>query len=106
MLTKQIEAFLAAEAAAADAPAADGEALPTEPPPTVFVVDDDRASRDDLRDCCAEHGCNGETFASGEAFLAAYRPGQRVPGDRCPDAGHERDRAAERLRPRRGCRRS
>ena len=44
--------------------------------PTVFVIDDDPALRDTMRDLIEREGRPVETFASGEAFLDAYRPGR------------------------------
>lgn len=43
--------------------------------PTVFVVDDDRAVRESLRDLLQENGFSVETFADGRGFLEAFRPG-------------------------------
>jgi two-component system CheB/CheR fusion protein len=48
-------------------------------PPTIFVVDDDRAVREALRDLLRGDGRTVEIYASSEAFLDAYRPG----GDGC-----------------------
>ena len=45
-------------------------------PPTIFVVDDDSAVREALRDLLREDGRTVEIFASSEAFLDAYRPGR------------------------------
>jgi two-component system response regulator FixJ len=42
--------------------------------PTVFVVDDDRGIRRSLAALGQAHGLAVETYASGEAFLAAYDP--------------------------------
>ena len=42
---------------------------------TVFVVDDDRAIREAMRDLLHENGYSVELFADGPAFLEAYRPG-------------------------------
>src|SRR6202030_4838101 len=44
--------------------------------PTVFVVDDDRAVRDAMRDLLQQDGRMVELYASSEAFLEAYRPGR------------------------------
>jgi two-component system, chemotaxis family, CheB/CheR fusion protein len=44
-------------------------------PPTIFVVDDDSAMREALRDLLREDGRTVEIYASSEAFLDAYRPG-------------------------------
>jgi two-component system CheB/CheR fusion protein len=41
---------------------------------TVFVVDDDRAIREAMRDLLQENGYSVELFADGPAFLEAYRP--------------------------------
>ena len=45
-------------------------------PPTIFVVDDDRHVRDELRSMLEDSGRTVELFASCEAFLDAYRPGR------------------------------
>jgi two-component system CheB/CheR fusion protein len=42
---------------------------------TVFVVDDDSALREVMRDLIQEHGYAVEMFADGAAFFEAYRPG-------------------------------
>ena len=42
---------------------------------TVFVVDDDRAVREAMRDLLHENGYSVEVFADGPAFFEAYRPG-------------------------------
>jgi two-component system CheB/CheR fusion protein len=44
-------------------------------PPTIFVVDDDGAVREALRDLLRGDGRTVEIFASSEAFIDAYRPG-------------------------------
>jgi two-component system CheB/CheR fusion protein len=44
--------------------------------PTMFVVDDDRAVREAMRDLLQEDGRTVEIYASSEAFLAAYCPGR------------------------------
>ncbi len=44
--------------------------------PTVFVVDDDSAVRDAMRDLLQQDGRTVELYASSEAFLAAYHPGR------------------------------
>ncbi|MDP3895591.1 MAG: response regulator, partial [Mesorhizobium sp.] len=59
-------ADLAPPAVAADPVAPDA--------PVVFVVDDDRQIRDAMRAVFEDDHRQVETFASGEAFLAAYRP--------------------------------
>ena len=43
-------------------------------PPTIFVVDDDSAVREALRDLLQADGRTVEVYASSEAFLEAYRP--------------------------------
>jgi len=43
---------------------------------TVFVVDDDRAVREAMRDLLRENGYLVEAFADGPAFFEAYRPGR------------------------------
>jgi two-component system CheB/CheR fusion protein len=42
---------------------------------TIFVVDDEGALREAMRELLREEGWAVETYASGEAFLEAYRPG-------------------------------
>jgi len=44
--------------------------------PIMFVVDDDGAVREAMRDLLQEDGRTVEIYASSEAFLAAYRPGR------------------------------
>lgn len=41
---------------------------------TVFVVDDDEAVRDSVKELVASVGLRAETFASAEAFLSAHDP--------------------------------
>jgi two-component system CheB/CheR fusion protein len=43
------------------------------PRPAVFVVDDERSVRDAMQELLREHGYTAETYAGGEAFLAADR---------------------------------
>jgi two-component system, chemotaxis family, CheB/CheR fusion protein len=43
--------------------------------PTIFVVDDDHAIRETMRDLLNENGYAVEVFADGAAFLRAYRSG-------------------------------
>jgi two-component system CheB/CheR fusion protein len=44
--------------------------------PTMFVVDDDSAVREAIRDLLQQDGRTVEIYASSEAFLEAYRPGR------------------------------
>jgi two-component system CheB/CheR fusion protein len=44
--------------------------------PTIFVVDDEGAVREAMRGLLEEEGWAVEVYASGEAFLDAYRPGR------------------------------
>ncbi len=46
------------------------------PPSTMFVVDDDSAMREAMRELLQEDGRTVEIYASSEAFLVAYRPGR------------------------------
>ena len=46
------------------------------PRPTIFVVDDDGAVREAMRELLQEEGWTVEIYSSGEAFLEAYRPGR------------------------------
>ena len=64
--------------------AADAPGIAPSPPrrpagetaPTVFVVDDEPAIREGLRDFLRDSGYLVEMFADGPAFLEAYRPGR------------------------------
>jgi two-component system, chemotaxis family, CheB/CheR fusion protein len=51
--------------------------LGSDPPPTIFIVDDDSALREALRDLLEANGRPVEIFDRSEAFLAAYHPGRR-----------------------------
>ena len=44
--------------------------------PTIFVVDDEGALRETMRELLQEEGWAVETYSSGEAFLEAYYPGR------------------------------
>jgi len=44
---------------------------------TVFVVDDNAGVRQSMKNLCAAEGLAIETYASGDAFLAAYDPHRR-----------------------------
>ena len=74
-LTQLIEDLLAAHPAVPTPPR---PVMATTPRPhacTVFVVDDDSGIRDALRSVIEDDGRNAMCFETGEAFLAAYRPG-------------------------------
>ena len=73
MLTQLIAGFLA-EARRPRSISRPEPAPARDAAPTVFVVDDDHNSRDDMQELLHEHGYSAETYASGEAFLAADRP--------------------------------
>jgi two-component system CheB/CheR fusion protein len=45
------------------------------PQPTIFVVDDEGAVREAMRELLQGEGWSVEVYASGEAFFEAYRPG-------------------------------
>ena len=47
------------------------------PSPTVFLIDDDNDLREAMRNLVERQGRQVEAFASGEAFLEAYRPGRK-----------------------------
>ena len=67
-------------AAAADWPrqtAKDYEEAVSTDTPTVFVVDDDPAIRETMRELLEEHEYVVECFADGAAFLESYRAGRR-----------------------------
>jgi two-component system CheB/CheR fusion protein len=46
------------------------------PRPTIFVVDDEGALREAMRELLQEEGWSVEVYSSGEAFLEAYDPGR------------------------------
>jgi two-component system CheB/CheR fusion protein len=46
--------------------------------PVIFVVDDDGHAREGIRNVLEEDGRTVEGFATGEAFLEAYRPGREA----------------------------
>jgi len=45
-------------------------------PPAIFVVDDDSAVRETMRELLEEEGWSVEIYPSGEAFLEGFRPGR------------------------------
>ena len=45
-------------------------------PPTIFVVDDEGALREAMRELLEQEGWAVEAYASGQAFLEAYHPGR------------------------------
>jgi two-component system, chemotaxis family, CheB/CheR fusion protein len=47
-------------------------------PPVIFVVDNDDAIRESIRDVLEDDGRKVEDFATGENFLASYRPGREA----------------------------
>ena len=53
-----------------------GEAQAHVQQPTIFVVDDEESVREAMRGALHEEGWPVEVYSSGEAFLAAYRPGR------------------------------
>jgi two-component system CheB/CheR fusion protein len=71
-LTRHIRRLLAKPQAPAGAP----QLLQRERASTVFVVDDNRAVREAMRDLLRENGYAVQVFADGAAFFEAYRPGQ------------------------------
>jgi len=75
VLTQEIAGFLA-EAARQTAPTRlqERQSPAAGAPLTVFVIDDDRNSRDDMQELLRAHGYAAETYDTGEAFLAADRP--------------------------------
>jgi two-component system CheB/CheR fusion protein len=72
-LSEAIHRLLPAAQAAVPAPP---EGPEHDGPPTVFIVDDDAHVRDAIGAMIAADGGTPMTFANGEAFLAAYRPGR------------------------------
>jgi two-component system CheB/CheR fusion protein len=44
---------------------------------TIFVIDDERAIREAMRDLLQENGYSVQIFAGGPAFFEAYRPGHK-----------------------------
>jgi two-component system, chemotaxis family, CheB/CheR fusion protein len=45
--------------------------------PTIFLIDDDNALREVMREVIEQEGLRVEAFASGEAFLETYRAGRK-----------------------------
>ena len=101
-LTRHVQRLLAKPQSAA--PAGAPQLLERERAATVFVVDDNRAVREAMRDLLRENGYSVQVFADGAAFFEAYRPGQEgcvlvdalMPGmsgveliERLKAAGHE-----------------
>jgi two-component system, chemotaxis family, CheB/CheR fusion protein len=75
-LTRAIERLLAGPKSAVQAIARrPNEARREAQAPVVYVVDDDSAIRDAMRDVIAAAGRPVEVFPSAEAFLDAFRPG-------------------------------
>jgi two-component system CheB/CheR fusion protein len=75
ILTQEIEGFLAEAAQRMPTTSvADFRSPAADAPITVFVVDDDPNSRDDMQELLREHGYTAETYDSGEAFLSADQP--------------------------------
>jgi len=75
-LTDLIQRCLAESRLPAQAsPRQPDEAVRKPRPPTIFVVDDDSAVREALRDLLQQDGRTVEIYGSSEAFLDAYRPG-------------------------------
>jgi len=81
-LTRLVRAQLAAPRKKPELPrkpshAAAGATGAAELAPTVFLIDDDETLRETMRELIAQEGRPVEAFASGEAFLEAYRPGRK-----------------------------
>jgi two-component system, chemotaxis family, CheB/CheR fusion protein len=77
-LTRHIQRLLAKPQFAAPAGAPQlPPILERERASTVFVVDDNRAVREAMRDLLRENGYAVQVFADAAAFFAAYRPGQK-----------------------------
>jgi two-component system, chemotaxis family, CheB/CheR fusion protein len=73
-LTRHIQHLLVKPQSAA--PAGAPQLLERERAATVFVVDDNRAVREAMRDLLRENGYSVRIFADAAAFFEAYRPGQ------------------------------
>jgi two-component system CheB/CheR fusion protein len=73
-LSRTIDRLL--PAVTAPSPTPSPAATAREGAPTVFIVDDDAPIRAAIGDVIAADGGTPVGFASGEAFLAAYRPGR------------------------------
>ena len=80
----ELIARLLTDAQNGHAPVRESEAPPPAGPPVIFVVDDDPDVRDMLRRIIEADGRPVEVYATGAAFLAAYRPG--TPGCLLTDA--------------------
>ncbi len=78
-LTEAIQRLLAMPPGAPAAHASQtGEAAEAAGRPIIFVVDDDSHVCEGMRAVLEDDGCIVETYATCEAFLEAYHPGQRA----------------------------
>jgi len=78
MLVQQIAGLIAEERRRRAQPIAPPVLLPAgSPAQTVFVVDDDRTTREDMQELLRGQGYAVEAYATGEDFLAADRPDRK-----------------------------
>ncbi len=78
-LTLVIQRLLAAPQSAAPLPSPERlEEAAASDVPMIFVVDDDRHVREAVHSVLEDDGHAVRSYASGEAFLAAYRPGREA----------------------------
>jgi two-component system CheB/CheR fusion protein len=75
MQPQPTEGHTATEAAPRQGPSLPAATGYTVPLPTIFIVDDEGALRDAMRELLQAEGWSVEAYPSGEAFLEAYRPG-------------------------------
>jgi two-component system CheB/CheR fusion protein len=66
----------AGESMVVTASSSSGESNDSTVRPTIFVVDDEGALREAMRELLREEGWAVEAYSSGEAFLKAYHPGR------------------------------
>ena len=76
VLTRQVQRFLAARPPPEREKAQPAVISAGGPARAVFVIDDERNVRDEMQQLFQEHGYAVETYADGDAFLAADQPGR------------------------------
>jgi two-component system CheB/CheR fusion protein len=74
----QIIQQLVAVPTSIDRVASPTKVIGTSVPPAIFVVDDDSAVREAIRDFLEYEGRNVQTYSTCEAFIEAYRPGHEA----------------------------
>jgi two-component system, chemotaxis family, CheB/CheR fusion protein len=77
-LTEVIQQLVALPVSVDRVVASPAKATGTFEHPVIFVVDDDRAVREALRDALEYYGRSVQTYSTCEAFIEAYRPGHEA----------------------------